>query len=486
MRARHAAIALVVGIVLLAVALVAPRPASAHPLGNATINHFDRITVSAEAITVLHVVDVAEIPTVSARQDMDADDDGIVAAAESAAYLAGVVPDIVGSLELVIDGEAVGLEPAGAARLSFPAGQAGLPTMRIELDLTATLPTQAVRDGVDVTFRDEGEPDRIGWREVIALAGAGATITSSTVGAVSTSDELRAYPADGLDDPIDVREVSFHAELGEATASASSGDPSGSESIAGDPIAGLLGGANGGPIAAVVAVLVSIGLGAAHAASPGHGKTLMAAYLIGSRGSASQALALAGTVAVTHTIGVFVLGLIVFGASDVLLPERVVDWLGLAAGVIVLAMGIRLAIRLVRPRHDHAHDHGHPHPHADGGHGHSHGGDRLSGRSVAVIGLAGGMVPSTSALIVLLVGVNQGQLALGVALVVAFGAGMAIVLGGVGLAVVLGRRMIGVSGGRIGAHPLAGRVAGMIPAASALTVLAIGIVLAIGAVSRIA
>ena len=485
---------------LLVVGLAAPRPASAHPLGNATISHFDRLTVGPDAVRVLHVVDMAELPTVSARLDMDTDGNGAIDEAETRAYLTDAVPALVSSLELRVDGRRVELRPEAPARLSFPAGQAGLFTLRIELDLVGDLPADATVDGVaDGTFRDRGDADRSGWHEVVVVAGGGTTISDASVGSRSASDELRAYPADGLDDPMDVREASFRARLdpdGAAAEAASPTSPS-TPAAGGDPISGLLAAANGGPVAALLALLVSVGLGAAHAASPGHGKTLMAAYLIGSRGTSSQAVALALTVAVTHTVGVFVLGLVVLGASDVLLPEGVVDWLSLAAGLIVLAMGVRLMVRLLRPHgaHGHAHDHGHehPHPHADGPNHHEHPHDhhagaseRLTGRSVALIGLAGGMVPSTSALIVLLVGVSQGKLVLGIALVAAFGIGMALVLGGLGLLVVIGRRLFDDGRGSVGSHPLAGRIAGAVPAVSALTVLAIGIVLALGAAGRIA
>jgi nickel/cobalt transporter (NicO) family protein len=503
MRSIRAHLALLLtGLALLA-GMAIPRPTSAHPLGNSTINHFDRLTVSADAVRVLHVVDMAEIPTVSERLDMDIDNDDVIDDAETRAYLADVVPALVSQLELDVDGRRIALRPEASARLTFPAGQAGLDTLRIELDLLGELPADAIGDGiVDVTFRDRADADRIGWREVVVVAGAGATITEASAGAVSISDDLWAYPADALDNPIDVRKASFHAML-HPGAPAPTVEPSGTASppsAGDDPLAGLLNGANGGPIAVLLALLVSLGLGAAHAASPGHGKTLMAAYLIGSRGTSSQALALALTVAVTHTIGVLVLGIVVLAASDVLLPERVVDWLGLAAGVIVLAMGIRLTVRLLRVRSDpgHGHPHGHEHAHGPGhgrhggdhGHGHSHHGrsgtEGLSRRSVALIGLAGGMVPSTSALIVLLVGVSQAQVVLGIALVVAFGVGMAVVLAGIGLAVVLGRRWIDGGHFRPARHPLVARVAGAVPAVSAVTVLLIGVVLAVGAVSRIA
>jgi nickel/cobalt transporter (NicO) family protein len=492
MRARAGLAGVLMAVSVSVLPLAAPPAASAHPLGNFTINHFSRLTVGADAVHVLQVVDMAEIPALAERQRMDLDADDVVSDSEADAYLAEAVPALTAALELTVNGTPVALRQERPPRLTFPAGQAGLATLRLEIDLVTDLPDSAFADGtLDATFRDLADGDRLGWREIVVVAGAGARTEGSSVPDTSVSDALLAYPADGLDDPIDVREASFRAapDAGATGAQRSSAAAGPSEAVAGDPIVGLLDAGAGGPVAALLAVLVSLGLGAAHAASPGHGKTLMAAYLIGARGTPSQAFALALTVAVTHTIGVFVLGVIVLLASDVLLPERVMEWLGLASGIIVLAMGVRLTVRLVRRRNTsdsahHDHDHGHSHGR---GSGHSHREhESLSGRSVALIGLAGGLVPSASALIVLLVAVSQAQMVLGIGLVVAFGAGMAAVLGGMGLVVVLARRRIERGNVRLASHPLVARAARAVPAASALTVLAIGLILAVGAVSRIA
>ena len=479
----------------LAATLAAPSVAVAHPLGNFTINHFSRVVVDGAAVRVHHVIDMAEIPTVSERQGMDADDDGAVSTAEADAYLVEAIPPLVDGLELVVNGARLDLQPSAPARLTFPTGQAGLPTLRIELDLVAAMPPAATRSAaIAGSFDDTADADRVGWREIVVAAGPGARLVRSSVGDASVSDELRSYPANGLDNPMDLRDASFRAEIvdgapGTAPGNEGQGSAGGSDA---DPLAGLLAAGNESPLAALVAIAVSLALGAAHAASPGHGKTLMTAYLVGTRGTPSQALALGLTVAATHTAGVFVLGAIVLVASEAFVPERVMEWLGLVAGLIVLGMGIALTARLVRPgrsvEHRHGHDgHGHSHPHDHlHRHGHEHSSERVSSRSVAVIGFAGGLVPSASALIVLLVAVSQGQMVLGIGMVVAFGAGMAIVLGGLGLVVVLARRRF--DRGRLGlaGHPLAARIGRAIPAASALAVLAIGIVLALEAVGRIA
>lgn len=488
---------LVVGLGLLtalAAPLATPPAAVAHPLGNFTINHFSRIVVERAAIRVHQVVDMAEIPTVTERQGMDVDDDGTVSNAEADAYLADAVPAIVDQLALSVDHARLDLQPSEPARLAFPTGQAGLPTLRLEIDLIAALPPVEAR-GAEVagSFRDAADADRVGWREIVVTAGPGVRLTGSSVGEATVTDELRSYPPNELEAPRDEREASFSAEV----VAGAPGTPASDERDGGvgissaDPLAGLLVAAGGGPIGALVAIAASLALGAAHAASPGHGKTLMTAYLVGTRGTPSQAVVLGLTVAVTHTAGVFVLGAIVLGASETFVPERVMEWLGLVAGVIVLGMGILLTVRLARPvgtagpphaheGHEHAHAHGRPHQR-----GHERPVDRVSGRSVALIGFAGGMVPSASALIVLLVAISQGQPVLGIGMVSAFGVGMAIVLGGLGLVVVLARRRFDHGGLELASHPIAARIGRAIPTASAAAVLVIGIVLAVEAVARI-
>lgn len=478
-----------VGVLLAALGLLIALPAtvSAHPLGNFTINHFARVTVATHEIRVLYVVDMAEIPTVSERQRIDTDDNGDITSAETDEYLADAARQLVAGLELRIDGARMPLREGPEPRIGFVPGQAGLWTLRLELELVADLAPDSIEATVRGTFTDATFADRIGWREIVVV-GSGVTMLDSSVPSASISDELRSYPDDGLEDPIDIHDAVFRARLtsqpepGLPAPAAASGAANGTQ----DPLAGLLANGGTGAFATLLAVLVSLGLGAAHAASPGHGKTLVAAYLIGTGGTPRQALTLGLTVAVTHTIGVFVLGGVVLGASELLVPERVVEWLATAAGVIVVGMGISLTVRALIARRSHPHPHGHGHGHDHHHHDHPHVAERVSGRSVAMIGLAGGLVPSASALIVLLVAVSQGQLALGIVLIAAFGAGMALALGAVGLAVVVARRRVERGGLAVLGHPLLVRIGAAVPVGSALVVLGVGIVLTLEAIGRFA
>ena len=242
-------------------------------------------------------------------------------------------------------------------------------------------------------------------------------------------------------------------------------------------------------------MLIAAGLGAIHAVSPGHGKTVMAAYLVGSQGTPRHAVALGLTVTASHTFGVIGLALLTLLAGDFLPPERLYPVLGLASGLTVVAIGTWLLVQRVRGlRRNHAHraehrsgaEHEHNHDHVHGASNtneHSHGGIRhshapvagttLSWRSLILLGFAGGLVPSASALILLLGAVAAGRPGYGLALAIAFGLGMAAVLTGIGLAVVRAGKIID-------RMPSLGRLARFAPAVpwlSAAVVTAAGVFL---------
>ncbi|MGW2113561.1 hypothetical protein [Streptomyces sp. NPDC001948] len=193
-----------------------------------------------------------------------------------------------------------------------------------------------------------------------------------------------------------------------------------------------------------LALLVSAAVGAFHACAPGHGKSLAAGYLVGGQGRARDALWLGAIVAVMHTASVTVLALgwwlTAQHAPDV---AAVTKWLQLIAALVVVAVGVGLLRRHLTNR-KHGHSHGHHHGH-DHGHGHGHGHhiptstSLLTWRGILLLGTSGGLLPSPSAFLVLLGGLLTGRVGAAVAMVVAFGAGMALTLTGVGLAVLRGR-----------------------------------------------
>jgi len=250
----------------------------------------------------------------------------------------------------------------------------------------------------------------------------------------------------------------------------------------------------------LLALALAVLLGAAHALAPGHGKTVMAAYLVGLRGSLRQAATIGATVTVTHTAGVLLLGL-VLSASRAVASERVYPWLGLASGLLLAAVGLTLAARaLTGHRHPHPHGHAHLHSHglaaggegpavptgpAAGGEGHGaegHGhvgwdGRPLGRRGLVALGLAGGLVPSPSAVVVLLGGIALGHAWFGILLVLAYGIGMAATLTGVGLLLArvrgrVDRRLAGPAGS------LLARAGRLLPVATASVIVVVGLALA--------
>ena len=361
----------------------------AHPLGNFTISRYSAVTLGAEAAEVLYILDMAEIPTYQERQMMDSDGDGTIGAAEEAAYLAATVPALAAKLRLAVDGAAVLLTPQRHT-LAFPPGQGDLPTLRLELWLSAPLP--AGDNALSVVYEDGNYPDRLGWREVVVSAAAG-TLLESSVPATDLSDQLRAYPADLLQAPPAVgRAEARFAPTGAAmnTEPSPSNAPLATRNaplpsrFGQDEFASLLSRTLDTPAALAAALLVAVGLGAAHALTPGHGKTIVGAYLVGSRGTARHALFLGLTTTITHTAGVFALGFLVLVASEFVLPEKLYPWLGVLSGLLVVGIGLSILRGHVghwlAHRRGDSHDHGpyhfhfgKGHSHGPGGHSHDHG-----------------------------------------------------------------------------------------------------------------
>ncbi len=237
-----------------------PAVASAHPLGNFTVNHYARISPSAHVVAVHWVLDMAEIPAFSEIRDMDADHDGATSAAEQSAWLDATVPQYVAGLALAVDGRAAGPWTVTNRTLSFPAGQGGLSTLRLELDLTVRVDLPA--PGAVAAFEDGTFAEHIGWREIVVVAGAGVRVDESDVASASASDELRRYPPDAASAPMDVRQASFRV-VPDATSGAAPLPGASAAAVAprgNDPLAALAAGELT-PLSAVLAVLAAAGTG---------------------------------------------------------------------------------------------------------------------------------------------------------------------------------------------------------------------------------
>ena len=225
----------------------------------------------------------------------------------------------------------------------------------------------------------------------------------------------------------------------------------------------------------LVSLLVAMFWGAAHALTPGHGKAIVAGYLVGSRGRPRHALLLGLIVTATHTAGVFALGLVTLLLSRFIVPERLYPWLTLASGLLVVGVGAAvLAGRVRRGRRHHHHHH-----HHNGPHDHEHPHEPGYGRGGLLgVGVAAGLLPCPSALVVLLSAIALHRIGFGLALIVAFSLGLAATITTIGLLAVLARRAFG----RLS---LDGRLVRALPAASALVILAVGVGITVNALPEV-
>ena len=319
------------------VAALLPLSAMAHPLGNFSVNRYSRLKVGTNALLVRYVLDMAEVPAFQEMQRIDIDRDGKVNDGEASAYTARRIAGINQGLRLTVNGAPAYLQTRDHS-LSFPDGQGGLKTLRLEITFAAPLPAA---EAITLAYQDANEPDRQGWREIVARAAAGRALKDANVPTADVSDELRAYPDDMLASPLNVRS----AQLSAAPAAGAAGDSAGARAAierSRNSFAALIAADNLTPPVMLLSLLVAFGLGAAHALAPGHGKTVVAAYLVGARGTARHAVALGLTVTATHTIGVFALGLVTLFLSQYILPERLYPWLGVISGLLVVAIGVGL------------------------------------------------------------------------------------------------------------------------------------------------
>jgi ABC-type nickel/cobalt efflux system permease component RcnA len=408
-----------------------PTAALAHPLGNFTINTSAALIVRADSIVVDYVVDMAEIPAFQARQRADRSGDGRVDPRESFDFRADTCRTVLGGLSLVVDGATASLA-VRSTDLVFPRGQAGLRTLRLTCVASAELSTSSMHR---IAFDDSNFPSRIGWREVTA-AGDGTTLTRSDVPAESPSQRLTAYPKNVR--PADIRSATIAFRAGGPSLRPAL--TSGSATLA---TGGLLAGLAARPdlSAGVIALMIvaAIAVGAVHALGPGHGKSLIGAYLVGSDGTLRQAAGVGGAISVMHTASVLGLGLLVLSAERALAPERVYPWLGLASGLVALGLGAALLVSRIHAlseRRRHGHDH--PHVHRP-----------LSRKGLVAIAFAGGILPSPSALVVLLGSISVGRTAIGLVLIAAFSVGLAVSLVAVGAVAIRARS---VANGRLPAR----------------------------------
>jgi len=478
------------------VVIGAAASAVAHPLGNFSISQYTAIRIGRDAIELRYVIDMAEIPTFQEIQDT-----AIVPEAGHVSlgpYLTRKAETLKDGLRLEVDDQALPLRTE-SRDVIFPPGAGGLPTMKLGVVYRAALPPGRGQ-GARLYYRDGNYADRAGWKEIIAVTGPGATIVNASVPERDRSDQLSNYPVDLLDSPPQDRQarVVFRRETAPPVVARAPGtppkpvespraeaprqpaaeppSPPPSPSVDGSELrlrpnrqatprsalADLVTVNDLGLGVVLFALAAAAALGAFHALEPGHGKTVVAAYLVGSRGTASHAVLLGLTVTASHTAGVYLLGGIALYASRYVVPERLYPWLGVFSGLVIAGLGFSLVLRRYAAQ-GHHHEHGHAHTHegddhhdhhdhhhsADHHHGHRNGhvhhheGDGpVSLPALVALGVTGGIVPCPAAVVVLLSALSLNRVGFGLLLIVAFSVGLAAVLITIGVLMVYARRVM--------------------------------------------
>jgi ABC-type nickel/cobalt efflux system permease component RcnA len=432
---------------------------SAHPMGNFSVNHYSRLYFRNSRVELTYVLDLAEIPTFQLLGQWQVD-------WKNQALLAGKserqAKEWLGNLDLVQAGRRLPLHILSISPKAVE-GAGGMPVLRTSIAADAPL-----RPG-DVTYEDRNFPGRAGWKEIVVDHDDSGGMRSSTQGANDLSRGLTYYPTDpGITPPQDLtarvtwlplltksRPADHVAQAAVAAPAAfSQQQPTAPGTVVrGDYLSRLLQRRELGWGVILFGMMAAFGLGAAHAMSPGHGKTIVAAYLVGSRGTLKHAGLLGFVVTFTHTFTVFLLGLGVLFFQQYVVPEKIVPILGSISGLSIVSVGALLLYRRAKAlldgghghhhHHDHAHDHGHSHVHSHGGHTHSH---TVEGKvtlgSLIALGVSGGLVPCPSALILMLSAIALGHPGLGLVLLIGFSAGLAIVLMGIGMLALYARHLL--------------------------------------------
>jgi ABC-type nickel/cobalt efflux system permease component RcnA len=444
---------------LAAALLACAMAAGAHPMGNFSVNHYARIQPHAQGVELVYVLDLAEIPTFERLQKWSLTGESPHAEIERRVRVQA--RDSMHQLMITVNGRSV--EPhLQSTEVVMADGAGGMRVMRVSMRLR--LPVAAGK----LEYEDRNYPGRAGWKEIVIAAGDGAALKKATQPDLDRSQALTAYPQDPtVAPPQDLRaslewmvaapgamqqkrpEIVPAPASRPQTTAARSPVPAQSSApgtvVRGDFLSQLLNRREIGWGMALAGLAVAFCLGAIHALSPGHGKTIVAAYLVGARGTFKHAIFLGGMVTFTHTISVFFLGFVTLFLSQYVLPEKIYPVLGAISGLSIVWIGATLlykrAMKLRGHSGDHHHHHDHEHSHGPHGHSHAPEGEVTLGSLIA-LGASGGLVPCPSALVLLLSSVALGRVALGLTLLVSFSAGLAVVLMAIGVAVLYAKNLL--------------------------------------------
>ncbi len=504
-------------LLLLVLLGLAARACHAHPMGNFSINHYAGIRLTRSSVEVLYLIDRAEIPTYQEMQDA-----GFAAQTDDPAippYLARQASEWGRGLTLEINGQPVHLVPVSKSIL-FPPGAGGLPTMKVGILFRAALP-KALRGPLTgithLRYADDNFPGHAGWKEIVVTASEGVTLDPAQPFRIDRSAQLTDYPTNLLNSPPQNLEASLDFTIAplpapqsrpkiaenlplRVPASAAQGRPPARAGVRPTPVSPapaigqdasnvLASSAQPSPAPTLnlqpnrqatprsrftelmttrsfslwfllSAAFLAAGLGALHALEPGHGKTIVAAYLVGSRGRTRHAVGLGLLVTASHTAGVYLLGAVVLYASKYIVPERIYPWLSIFSGLVIAVLAGYLLLRAWA------------------------GGDKASALEAAaegeegvlhthwysprrtptdemttatrslnqtrtvplqqllLLGITGGIIPCPAALVVLLSAVALHRIAFGLFLIVSFSLGLAAVLITIGILMVRARGLL--------------------------------------------
>jgi nickel/cobalt transporter (NicO) family protein len=475
----------------------------AHPLGNFSVSHYTRLEVSAQGVEVTYVLDLAEVPTYTLLRDWKLDAKSPQADLDRKA--AEQAEEWAKGLEFRAAGTQVAPRFVGAA-IQVTSEADGQAVAKI----TSTFELPGVKSPLQ--FEDHNYADRYGWKEIVIRSKSGAQIvTASQDGTDRGYPTFDVVPTGGQDlrASVDWRASSSPAVpprimpipqpkpvlIDEKAATWALPSPP-----KGDFLSRLLAKNEIGWQWLLLGLAVAFGLGGAHALEPGHGKTIVAAYLVGSRGTMKHAALLGAVVTFTHTISVFLLGLAMLLLAKSIVPDKVIRILEAVSGLSIVAIGAVLFYQRLRQlratmahdrAHDHHHHHNHPHDrphehlhehshdhhqhhdHDHGPHGHSHlpEGEITLGSLIA-LGVSGGLVPCPAALVIMLAAIAFGHVGAGLVLLVAFSLGLAGVLMAVGMMVLYARSWL-PNPDVTSRHP----VFRLVPVLSALVIVCLGLLM---------
>jgi ABC-type nickel/cobalt efflux system permease component RcnA len=460
-------------------ALLLASLAFAHPMGNLSINHYAKLEPGAKGVDVTYVLDLAELPTFELKQTWNVPSDASKEVLQAKA--AEQAREWVANLSFTENGKKLTPKILGT-ELSVLDGAGNLPVFRIATRL------HVGASGGRFEYADRNYPTRAGWREVVIAPGNGSDVSKASNGDNDISRGLTSYPQDPTKAPPQDTQGWFEwkpvaspvSQVRKPVVVAQAASPAVSEAIPeqaprdvrpaeapamgtvkrNDAISNLLRSKDISFPIMITLLGLAFWFGALHALEPGHGKTMVAAYLVGEKGTPLHALILGGTVTFTHTFVVFVLGLATMFLSRYIMPDVISKVLGIISGLTIVWIGgamlwrrwIKLRKQLAHAHahhhhhphtHDHHHHHPHTHTHTHDGHTHTHmpeGG--LSMGSLIALGASGGLAPCPSALILLLSAISIGRVGLGMVLLVSFSLGLAIVLTLTGLAVLYAKNLL--------------------------------------------